>query len=295
MTFFTNRYVAIEPGFKPEKPQKQHVRINTLKAPEEEIVRRLKKAGVKLKTTPLPLCYEYSAEFSLASTVEYLQGLIYPQGLASQAVAHALAPQEGWTIVDMAAAPGSKTTHLAQLMNNAGVIVALDKSPERLLAVRNNCERLGVLDVVGVRKDARFASDLKLEADAVLLDAPCSGNYCSEEGWFEKRILGDIAANARVQKELFKSAVGLLKPGGVLVYSTCSLEPEEDELVIDWALKKYPDLTLEELPLPAALKFSPATTSWEGKALDSRLALARRSWPHLSGTEGFFIARLRRH
>lgn len=291
MGYFLNRYKEFEPGFEPVQPSGQYLRVNTLKIKEEELVWQLTKASVELEKTPLPGCLRCTADFSLSTTTEHLSGLFYLQGLASQAVAHALNPKENWVVIDMAAAPGSKATHIAQLMNNTGKVIGLDKSSERLIALRTNCERLGTANVIAVRKDARFATDLQIKADAVLLDAPCSGNYCSEEGWEEKRLIGDVKKNARVQKELIKSAYNLLKPGGILVYSTCSLEPEEDELVINHALKLGLEVIDHELP---DLGYSPGITHFDGEELDPSIAKTARFWPHKTGTEGFFIAKLRK-
>lgn len=291
MGYFLNRYKEVEPGFEAAQPTGQYLRVNTLKVKEEELVWLLTKAGVKHEKTPLPGCLRCTADFSLSTTTEHLSGLFYLQGLASQAVAHALNPQEGWLVVDMAAAPGSKATHIAQLMNNTGRVLGLDKSSERLVALRTNCERLGVENVIAVRKDARFATDLKVKADAVLLDAPCSGNYCSEQNWEDKRVIGDVKNNARVQKELVKSAYNLLKPGGILIYSTCSLEPEEDEQIVNFAVKL--GFVLEDVPLPD-LGQSPGLTSFNGVDFDPSLVKAARFWPYKTNTEGFFVARLRK-
>ncbi len=291
MGYFENRYKRICPDFALGEERKA-LRVNTLKADACALVKRLAAKKVKLERIGfLRDGYYYEAGFSLGATPEYLQGYYYLQGAASQLVAELLAPKPGERVLDMAAAPGSKTTHLAQLMKGEGVIVALDANAQRLAALRNNCERLMAGNVVMVKKDARFAADLGLAFDRVLLDAPCSGNYCSEQGWFEKRRIDEIKGNARVQKELLKAAHACLKPGGVLVYSTCSLEPEEDELVIDWFLGKYDDLELADLAIDVG---DEGITEWEGRKLDPALSKTRRFWPHRTRTEGFFVAKLRK-
>jgi NOL1/NOP2/sun family putative RNA methylase len=254
-------------------------------------MQQLNMHGVTCKPTPLKNCFEYEAAFSISTTTEHLTGKFYMQGLASQAVTHVLAPKKDWLVIDMAAAPGSKTTHIAQEMHNTGRVLALDKNSERLLALRSNTERLGITNVISVRKDARFAYDLNIVADAVLLDAPCSGNYCSEENWEDKRMLSDVQKNARVQKELVKAAHKLLKPGGVLVYSTCSLEPEENELILQHAIDM--GFVVEPTGLPD-LGQSPGLTEFDGKELDASIAQAARFWPYKTGTEGFFVAKLRK-
>jgi NOL1/NOP2/sun family putative RNA methylase len=292
MGYFENRYLKICPDFTAEAKERPALRVNTLKTGDARLLSRLFKKKVKLEQVPyLAHGYWYEAGFSMGATPEYLQGLYYLQGAASQFVAEALDPQPGERVLDMAAAPGSKTTHIAQLMQNTGLIVALDSNVQRLAALRNNCERLLVTNVLMLKKDARFARDLGLKFDKVLLDAPCSGNFCSEEGWFGKRTIEGVRENARAQRELLKAAHDALVPGGILVYSTCSLEPEEDELVIDWTLGKFEDLELVELGLEIG---DPGIISWEGKDLNPALARTRRFWPHRTQTEGFFIAKLRK-
>lgn len=290
--FFENRYRTICPDFTSDVHERPALRVNTLKIDDHALAKRLQQKRVKLeKIFFLKDGYYYEAGFSLGATPEYLQGYYYIQGAASQLVAEILAPAPGESVLDMAAAPGSKTTHLAQLMRNEGVIVALDTHAQRLAALRNNCERLLVKNVILLKKDARFAADLGMKFDKVLLDAPCSGNFCSEDDWFSKRRIEDIKGNARTQKELLRAAYAVLKPGGTLVYSTCSLEPEEDELVIDWFLEKYADVELLNVTLPLG---DEGVTEWEGKPLNPVLKHARRFWPHRTQTEGFFVAKLRK-
>jgi NOL1/NOP2/sun family putative RNA methylase len=190
----------------------------------------------------------------------------------------------------MCAAPGSKTTQLAQLMKNSGVIVALDVKNDRLRVLRNNLERCGVENVLTYSKDARYVSDLGIKFDKVLLDAPCSGNFVIENDWFIKRELEGVVECSVVQKSLLKSALSVLKPGGVLVYSTCSLEPEEDELVIDWLLSNF-KVELEEISLKIG---SEGLVKVEKQVLSSELSKTRRFWPNLSKTQGFFVAKIRK-
>ncbi len=292
--FFENRYRKVCPDFTSEAKERPALRVNTLKADERILVKRLNAKKVKLEKVPwLAHGYWYEAAFSLGATPEYLQGFYYLQGAASQVVAEALDPQPGETVLDMAAAPGSKATHAAMLMKDKGVLVCLDTNTQRLAALRNNCERLMVKNAILLKKDGRFTKDLGMTFDRILLDAPCSGNFCSEEGWFLKRTLPDIKQNGRVQKELLRAAYAALKPGGVLVYSTCSLEPEEDEVVINWFVEKYADMELVDLKLDAGVG-DPGITAWEGERLNLAVARTRRFWPHKTSTEGFFIAKLRK-
>ncbi len=271
---------------------KDSLRINTIKIEEKEAVSRLKELKVKL--TKIPYAdngYFYESKFSLASTTEYLNGYIYIQESASQLPAKVLGPKPGETVLDMAASPGSKTTQMAAMMDNKGTIIAVDNDSRRLLSLRNNLERCGVENTILYKKDARFIMDFNTEFDKILLDAPCSGNYVIEEKFFQTKNLPGIMERSRVQKELLRAAVKVLKKDGVLVYSTCSLEPEEDEMNIDWLLSKYPEMKLEETGLDVG---EPGLTKAFGKKLNSELKKTRRFWPEKTGTEGFYIAKLRK-
>lgn len=283
--FFLNRYRKIDPSVKFVEPKKiqQALRINTLRTTEEALIHSLNKRGAFLQKIPfLKHGYFTKSSFSMGATPEYLLGHYYLQSPLSQLVCEVLNPKD--TVLDMAAAPGGKTTYLATMAE----VIALDNDSHRLAAVRNNVERLGITNVTCVKKDARFAMDLGRTFKYILLDAPCSGNFCSEENWFGKRRIEDIKNNARVQRELFRAAYQCLEKGGRMVYSTCSLEPEENELVLDWALKKFHDLKIVPLHVDIGDR---ATTEWDGP-LDPRIEWARRFWPHKTGMEGFFIALL---
>lgn len=289
---FEDRYRQICPDFSAKAIELPALRVNTLKIDDCALVKRLEERKIKLEKIPyLKDGYWYEASFSVGSTSEYLQGYYYLQGVASQVVAEVLTPKSGELVLDMAAAPGGKCTHLAQLMKGKGTVIALDTDAQRLASLRNNCERLMVKNVVMVKKDARFAHELGMEFDRVLLDAPCSGNFCSEPGWFAKRNLADIKRNGEMQKELLKAAYVALKKGGTLVYSTCSLEPEEDELVIDWFLKKHDDIKLVDMKLKIG---DPGITEWDGEEVTPGLKKTRRFWPHRTQTEGFYVAKMRK-
>ncbi len=291
-TFFLNRYTQMDSKAKLVEPKsiQQALRVNNLRITHEELIATLKGKGAKLEWIPfLKNGYFVHANFSFGATAEYLLGYYYLQAPLSQLACEILNPQEGSTVLDMAAAPGSKTTYLASMVGNSGKVIALDSNPDRLSAVRNNAERLGLANVICVKKDARFADDFGEKFDYILLDAPCSGNFCSEENWCSKRTITDIKDNAKLQKELMKSAINCLAPGGRLLYSTCSLEPEEDEMIIDYALKRDPNLEVISLNITLGDK---GLLNWAGLDLDPRIENTRRFWPHKTGMEGFYIALL---
>jgi tRNA (cytosine40_48-C5)-methyltransferase len=290
---FLERYTQLGESFQPEKIKlRRSLRFNTLKIDEQQIIRRLEQKRVKLIAIEnIPHAYFYEAAFSLGATPEYLLGFYYLQEAASQLPVLAMDLQPTDTVLDMCAAPGSKTTQIAQFMQNQGTVIALDKKIERLPSLRNNCERCGIENVIIYKKDARFTQDLKIQFDKILLDAPCSGNFANEEDWFALRDLEDIKQNARVQRELLKSAIQCLKPNGILIYSTCTLEPEENELNVDWLLGKYKNIRLEETGISLG---DPGITRVFGQELNPEIRKCKRLWPHKTGTQGFFVAKIRK-
>jgi NOL1/NOP2/sun family putative RNA methylase len=290
MNPFIQRYKELGEEFNPEdiKP-KPALRVNTLKTSDSELLRRLNAKLTKIDW--LSHGYHYESEFSMGATPEYLQGFCYLQEAASQLAAEALDPKPGELVLDMCAAPGSKTTHLAMLMDNKGKIIALDSNNPRLPSLQNNLERCGVSNTIVYKKDARFADDLGLKFDRILLDAPCSGNFANDEQWFEERKVDDLKMMVKAQRQLLEAALTVLKTGGVLVYSTCSLEPEEDELNIDWLLSHRTDIALE--PVEAKIGDKGLTAVF-GKELNKEVAKCRRLWPRRTGTQGFFLAKIRK-
>jgi len=282
MNFFLCRYKELGHGIEPDSIKlNPAIRVNTLKVSEKELLKRLEK---KVKLTKIPFTdsgYWVESDFALSSTPEYLHGYFYIQEAASQLPVKALSPSDEDAVLDMCAAPGSKTTQLAQFMGNKGSIVALESNSSRLAALKNNLERCGVTDCIIYQKDAAHADDLGILFDRVLLDAPCSGNFVTDPGWFEKRSIEGIKLMAKTQKEILRAALRVLKPSGTLVYSTCSLEPEEDEEVIEWALDTFP-VKLVETGIEVG-----------DSGITDRTKLCKRFWPEKTGTQGFFIAKMK--
>ena len=282
---FFERYRKL--GEEPEEIELGKVfRVNTLKISDEELVNRLKKKGVKIKKIAyLDHGYEIlSSQFSLGACVECLLGYFYLQEGASQLAVQVLEPKG--KILDMAAAPGGKTTQIAALMENKGVLVACDKG-SRVERLKNNLERMGVGNTIVYKKDARFIGEFGIEFDKILLDAPCSGNFVVDEDWFEKK--HDIEGNTQLQKELIEAALGVLKKGGELLYSTCSLEPEENEMMINYVLENF-DVELMKIDCIG----DEGLTEVFGEKLHKDIKKCRRLWPWKTHTQGFFIAKLRK-
>lgn len=285
--WFIARYGAMGANLSGFETTPQAIRVNPLKTQASDLIDTLSSQGVELEKIPY-LDHGYRVRwspFSLGASVEYLLGLYSLQESASQYPMQVLNPTSSDKVLDMASAPGGKTTQAAAYMQNKGIIVALDISRDRLFATENNVERCGVINTSIHNVDALELPD-KPSFTKILLDAPCSGNYVTDLGWFNKRSLSDIESNAELQRRLISKALNLLKTNGVLLYSTCSLEPEENELNIQWMLDSH-DVELEKLNGVG----SPALTEINDKSLDRRVSHCRRFWPDETGTQGFFMAK----
>jgi len=274
MSFFTKRYE--DWGFEGtyEYVPKKYLRVNTLRT------RNLPPRFKLKKIEGIPFCYLTEADFSLPSSPEYLLGEFYIQDSSTQLAAMVLNPKETDHVLDVAAAPGGKTTHLAALMNNKGLIVSVDPNAQRLERLSNALERLGVTNAFVLQKDGQYVSDLKMEFDKVLLDVPCSGNFSIDPEWFSKRDLEGIKTNARLQRKLLAAGVDVCKSGGDILYCTCSLEREEDEDVIEWALQELP------------VELVPIDMQYGVPGITPKTRLCKRIWP--GEMQGFFMAKLRK-
>lgn len=223
-------------------------------------------------------------------------GLYYLQEPSAMAAAEALAPMPGEKVLDLAAAPGGKSTQLAVLMNNTGVLVANEIHPKRVWDLAENLERCGVTNTIVTNETPQNLADHFGEYfDRVLLDAPCSG-----EGMFRK---GNVARQewrpelvqgcAIRQSAILEQAARMLRPGGNLVYSTCTFSPEENEAVVANFLAHHPEFDLEVItPIPG---FSPGRPDWIGLPSNHLILRTIRIWPHLANAEGHFIASLLKH
>jgi len=286
--FFKNRYSKLGWAFE-ETGQRQAIRINRTRVKDNDLPERMKKAGVTLEKIPF-LENGYwvkGSTVSAGATAEYLLGLYSIQEAAAQIPATLFSDIKGKVILDACAAPGGKTVQLADLMDNDGAIIALDISKERIAALANHLERCRVSNTVVYRRDARTASDLHLQFDCILLDAPCSGNFASDSDWFRRRTLKDIERNAALQRAILAEVVTCVADDGEIVYSTCSLEPEENEMNMDWAIKHL-NLEIED----TECKGEGGITKVFGRDLDASVEKCKRIWP--GETQGFFVCKLRR-
>jgi NOL1/NOP2/sun family putative RNA methylase len=286
--FFVNRYSML--GWKYEDVElKPSIRINSINAREEDVVKRLQSSGIELEKIPfLEKGYWVShSEFSVGATTEYLLGYYSIQEAASQIPATLFTDLKDKIVLDACAAPGGKTVQLADFMGNTGAIIALDVKLQRLTALSNQLERCHVKNAIVYNLDARHVSKLEMKFDCILLDVPCSGNFSTDKEWFNRRTIKDVEENAKRQKEILTEAAKVLNDDGEIVYSTCSLEPEEDELIIDWAVKNL-DLQVERINCYG----EPSQTKIFGKNLDSQIKNCRRIWPRK--TQGFFVCKLKK-
>lgn len=289
--FFLKRYSELGHSLKGNEKTRKALRVNTLKISSVKLVEKLESLGVRLSEIEFVKdgFYIDRSPFSLGASFEYLMGFITMQEAAAQFPVLVLSPEEKDNVLDMCAAPGGKTTQIASFMKNKGVIVAIDKKKDRVYALENNLERSGVKNTVVYCMDVRTFVSEGILFDKILLDAPCSGNFMIDGDWFEKRDLEGIEKSAEMQKELIRKGISLLKKGGVMVYATCSLEPEENELNMQWMLENF-DVKLEKIEGPG----SEGLTEVLGKKLKPEISKCRRFWPDEMKTQGFFIAKIRK-
>jgi NOL1/NOP2/sun family putative RNA methylase len=291
MNFFLDRYKQLGETVK-SVPVRQSFRVNTLNIDENALVSRLKKLGVSISKIDFTKYGYYidQSRFSLGAITEYLLGYYYLQGAASQIPVEILNPKQNELILDCCASPGGKTSQISQFMNNKGTVIALEKQKHRLPALKNNLERMGCQNTIVFHMDALKSDKLNLKFDKILLDAPCSGNFITEPKWFEKhRNINTIKNRAELQRDLLKTSLSVLKKDGILIYSTCSLEPEENELNMQWMLDNF-KVKIEKVNTIG----DPGLTNVFGQKLDKQIENCKRFWPHKTHTEGFFVAKVRK-
>ena len=278
-----------------EKPLTPSIRVNTLKIKSKFLEDRLKQKGFELESINW-VSYAFKilrATYNIGSLHEYLQGYFYLQNIASMLPPIILDPQSNDIVIDMCAAPGGKATHLSQLMNNKGNLILLEKNRNRIPALEVNLRRMGVTNSTVLNFDAINISNLKVKADKILLDAPCTGEGLIRQDVSRKKSkkLRDIEKMASIQKKLLKSGLDALKPKGELLYSTCSIAPEENEFVVHEILEERTDV---EIIKTSESYGSEGLTEVYGKSLRANLKYAQRLYPHIHDTIGFFICCLKK-
>ncbi|XP_039433419.1 uncharacterized protein LOC120415849 [Culex pipiens pallens] len=275
------------------------IRTNSLKTRRRDLAQALINRGVNLdpigKWSKEGLVV-YSSQVPLGATPEYLAGHYMIQGASSMLPVMALAPEENERILDMCAAPGGKSSHIAALMRNTGVLFANDVNKDRLQAVVGNFHRLGIQNAIVTSEDGTKYRDIMTGFDRVLLDAPCTGSGVISKDPSVKTTKTeiDIQRCYNLQRKLLLTAIDCLsansETGGYLVYSTCSILPQENEWVIDYALRKR-NVKL----VPTGLDFgAEGLVNFCGQKYHPSMKLTRRFYPHTFNMDGFFVAKLQK-
>lgn len=281
------------------KSPQNFIRCNTIKISPAALAERLeKKWSVQqpFKEHPEIILIESNLNpGELGNSIEHILGYYYIQEISSMLPPIALNPQPNEFILDLFASPGSKTTQIAARMHNSGTILANDLRLDRIKILAANLERCGVTNALVSRKDAiALCSALaknKIKFDKILLDAPCSGEGTlrSSAKTFSMWNLNMVKKLSRQQKKFIAFALKCLKLNGTLVYSTCTHAPEENEEIINFALKNFP-VKIESISLP--IKCRPGITEWDNTKFSKELTNACRIYPQDNNSEGFFLAKL---
>jgi 16S rRNA (cytosine1407-C5)-methyltransferase len=302
---FVDRFRAVYPDIADEllatfeTPKPVSFRVNPLKTEADDAVEKLKAAGFTPSAVPwYPYAFTVPAQQRDALTRSPLfeKGEIYIQSLSSMLAPLALDPQPGETVLDLTAAPGGKSLMMAAQMKDKGWLSVVEPGKDRFFRLKANLERGGVTIAHHYMTDGRsVGAKCPAMFDRVMLDAPCSTeakfkawDAKTTAYWSERK----IKEMAKLQQRLMESAVRSLKPGGLLLYATCSFAPEENEAIVDKALKKHPELRVERIDLPIE-NTHPGLTKWGKKRYDPEVAKCLRILP-TKEMDGFFLCKLRK-
>ena len=275
------------------------LRANTIKISIEELKKRLEKNWA---LEQIPWCNEgfwiehiKKERRDIGNLIEHSLGYFYIQESASMIPPIVLEPKENEIILDMAASPGSKTTQIAAYMKNKGILIANDLTTERMKPLSMNIQRCGITNCIITLMQGQWFRKSSIEFDKILVDAPCSGTGTIRKSLKTLRIWNPnmVKRLSITQKQLIETAFSILKQDGTLVYSTCSLEPEEDESVIDFLLNKYKNAKLEEIKL-TNINRSNAVLEFEKQKYSEEVKKCLRIWPQDNDTEGFFVAKIKK-
>lgn len=276
------------------------IRTNTLKTRRRDLAQTLVNRGVNLQPigswTKVGL-QVFDSQVPIGATPEYLAGQYILQAASSFLPVMALDPQENERILDMAAAPGGKTTYISAFMKNTGCVFANDANKARTKSLIANIHRLGCKNTIVCNYDAREFPKVIGGFDRILLDAPCSGTgvIAKDESVKVSRTEKDFIQIPHLQKQLLLSAIDSVDAnsatGGIIVYSTCSVAVEENEAVVDYALRKRPNVKLVDTGLQIGKE---GFTSYRGKHFNSKISLTRRYYPHTYNVDGFYVAKFKK-
>ena len=270
-----------------------YIRVNTLKIGVEQARGFMAERGYEIEPVKgIEEAFRLRQPETPGSTLEFFLGYYHVQGLTSMFPAKILDPQPGEVILDLCAAPGGKATYLAQLMKNRGLVVANDTKIDRIGILRSHIDRLGTTSLLVSRYDGQIFPT-RILFDRILLDPPCSG-----EGTYRFGRYPPLSADPEVvrrlgglQRKLLRRGLDILRPGGTLVYSTCTYAPEENEEVINNIVMNG---EAELLPILIPFPHSSGLTSWGKKTFHADLTKTVRIYPNQVDSWGFFIAKLRK-
>lgn len=278
-----------------ERPLTPSIRINTLKVSINALKEKLAKKSFKLAPIEwIPYGFNIlNQPQNLGSLHEFLQGYYYLQNVASMLPAHILNPKPNDVVIDMCAAPGSKATQLAQIMKNKGTLMLIDKNMNRIPALEINLRRMGILNSMILNYDSINLERLNIRANKILLDVPCTGEGLIRQDKSRKlsKSINDINKMASIQKRLLKAGLGALKTGGELLYSTCSIAPEENEFVINSVMQNNPQYSIERIKFQYGLN---GYNKIYGTNLMEDLSNSQRLFPHIHNTIGFYICLIKK-
>jgi NOL1/NOP2/sun family putative RNA methylase len=269
------------------KGPRKCIRVNTLKTNAKELKERLEKRGWKLEEVPWYKNAFFVEAEEISKTLEYFLGYYFIQDASSLIPPLVLNPSPTDSVLDLCAAPGSKTTFMAELMQNKGLIVAIDIDTKRLKALAFNLQKIGITNTIVFRHDGRKA--LNMEFDKILVDAPCTGTGTTNLCFWSRKVIERLS---RLQKSLLESASKMLREDGSIVYSTCSIDPEENEAVIDYAINQL-NLKVEKVHL-AGLKYREGLTKYADMSFAEEVKDCIRIYPFDNQTEGFFVCKLKK-
>ena len=272
------------------EPLKQSFRINTLKGDESSIRDKLREYDPKITNIPWSETGYVSELTNLGSSLEHFTGQIYIQELTSMMPPLVVKDLiRGSTILDCCAAPGSKTTQIAAMMENKGHIIANDSRHARLKSLRGNLDRLGVTNTTVTLRD--FRSFPNTEADLYFVDAPCSSEGTIRKKNSVARLWkeSDYDRFSKLQKGLLGKACEMAPTGSTIVYSTCTFAPEENERVVSEILREQ-SVKIQKIDVNG-LKSMKGINEWKGETYEKEVKRCMRIWPHHNDTDGFFVAR----